>query len=115
MKYNNPEFNELIQYCKSTGQLISQEIKDKYGQCKNHKKFRESDSFCRRSWYYKFLKQRITRKVLNKYKFDIFNRIDVCLTSLIPELVKKETDNFADVRNVGIGDKVESNYFYSHM
>lgn len=83
-----------------------QEIEDTYKQCKDNKKFNKFDSLAKRKWYYERLEERIRQRIYIKYQIDLFGSISRAVDTILPSVIKEDMNQFVDIRNVGIGDKV---------
>lgn len=82
------------------------EIKDTYEQCKNNKKFNKFDSVFKRKWYYERLEERIKQRIYTKYQIDLFSSISKVADTILPSVIKENINQFVDIRNVRLGDKV---------
>lgn len=93
---------ELVQTIKKA----NQEIKNTYEQCKSNKKFNKFDSLAKRKWYYKRLEERIKYRIYVKYRIDLFGSIGRVVDTILPFVIKENMSQFADIRNVKLGDKI---------
>lgn len=84
----------------------NQEIEDTYEQCKNNKKFNKFDSLAKRKWYYERLEERIRQRIYIKYRIDLFYSISRVVDTILPSVIKGNMNQFVDIRNVELGDKI---------
>ena len=82
-----------------------QEIEETYDKCKENKKFKHTTQ-ARKDWYYQRLRERIQYKVYVKYRVTMFGVIERYINSVLPSVIKNQTNQFVDIKNVGLGDQV---------
>ena len=100
------KYFQISQELEQITKQVHQEIEDTYEQCKNNKKFNKFDSLIKRKWYYERLEERIRQRIYVKYRIDLFGSVSRAVDTILPSVIKENMRQFADIRNVGIGDKV---------
>lgn len=100
------KYFQISQELERTIKQANQEIKDTYKQYKNNKKFNKFDSPAKRKWYYERLEERIRQKIYIKYRIDLFGSIGRVVDTILPSVIEEDTNQFVDIRNIGLGNKV---------
>lgn len=84
---------------------VKQEIEATYVKCKGNKKFKYANQ-AKKDWYYRYLQERIQHKIYEKYKLTVFGMMERFINSILPKTINKQFNQFTDVRNIGLGDKI---------
>ena len=100
------KYFQISQELEQTIHKAHQEIENTYEQCKKNKKFNKFDSLAKRKWYYERLEERIRQKIYIKYRIDLFGSINKVVDTILPSVIEENINQFVDIRNVGLGDKV---------
>lgn len=84
---------------------IKSEIESTYRKCKDNKRFKH-ECQARRNWYYQHLRDRIVYKVYEKRRTSIFEMFTQYINSVAPSVIDKTINQFVDIGNVGVGDRI---------